>query len=264
MLRRLVRERGVRGALSTVSDYLRWRMKTVVGRRSPLRGEVGRRVEIAQRTVAAHDPHPHYLEAYRDSERRYWEHIPGWIAEDFGDGAEACLDVGCAYGTLMVYCKQVTGATAYGVDFVPHYMSEALVAAEGLEYAVSNVELDPIPWDRTFDIVVMTEVLEHLNFQARPTLEKLAAAMSPGGRFYLSCPDAAAWGPNHRYYERYEDLPMPSHDRRGAIIDDHVWHFTQDELRSVVESAGFEIVRLAHARGDGSRHFNLTMVPRPG
>jgi len=260
-LRKLVADRGLFGALKAVLHYGRWRLRLLLSGGSALTGDAKRAVAAAQKVVSSHDPHPHYAEAYRSSERRYWEHIPAWIIEDFGGGAGACLDIGCAYGTLMVLCKQVTGCEAYGTDFVPYYMSESLVAEQGLHYEISNIELDPIPWDRKFDIIVMTEVLEHLNFQARPTLQKLASALAPGGRFYLSCPDAAEWGPNHRYYSRYEDLPMPS-DHSGSVIDDHVWHFSEDELRAVVASAGLDIERFAYARGDGSRHFNLTLKAR--
>lgn len=222
---------------------------------------VRRAVRSAQRLVAASDPNPHYAAAYRDAETRYWEHIPGWIVDDFGDsGASASLDVGCAYGTLAVYTQLVTGCDAYAVDFVPHYMSDRLVRSQGLHYAIANIELDPIPWERQFDIIIMTEVIEHLNFQARPTLERLAATLTPGGRIYMSAPDAAEWGPNHERYHRYADLPEPSEGLRSTVVDDHIWHFTEEELRAVIDAAGLDVVRFAHSPGVEARHLNFTLA----
>lgn len=224
---------------------------------------VGAAVERAQETVARNAPHPQYLEAYRASETAYWSHIPEWIWVDFKrSGATASLDVGCAYGTLMVFTRQVTGCESYGVDFNPDYMSDTLVAEQGLRYAVSNIELDRIPWHAEFDIVILTEVVEHFNFQAAPTLARLAQSLAPDGRMYISLPDAAEWGPNHRYFTNYEDLPHPSADWPGELVDDHVWHFTEEEIRAVVDDAGLDVVRSAHAPGVGARHVNLTLRRR--
>lgn len=105
---------------------------------------------------------------------------------------------------------------------------------------------------------ILTEVLEHFNFQAVPTLTKLRNAVSEGGRLFLSTPDSSEWGKTYKYFERYEDLPQPGPGH--PLHDDHVWQFNRSELETVVSEAGWRIRRFAYARGEGRRHFNLEAV----
>lgn len=215
-------------------------------------------LEKAQKTVSSFSPHPNYDAEYRPQESSYWSYLPRWIWTDQRP-AQRCLDVGAGYGSLMVFCHLATGATVHGLDFDPVYATDGLKAMPGLEWAQSNIELDPIPWPGLYDFVVFSEVIEHLNFRAEPTLVKLAAALVPGGRIYLSTPDAAEWGRTTQYYDSYDDLPLPDESKRDQLVDDHVWQFSKDELWAVVGNSGLEVVREALAPGVGRRHFNLTL-----
>lgn len=219
-------------------------------------------VDEAQQVVAELCPNSYYEQAYRAAEASYWTHVPRWIYLDNAANPFArCLDVGCAYGTLLVYTRILSGCEAYGIDFVPAYMGDALRSAYDLRFAVRNVELDPIPWDVTFDAIILTEVVEHFCFSAVPTLRKLRAHLAKAGRVYLSTPDAAEWGRQLRYYQSYADVPIPDPTMRDRVVDDHVWHFNRDELFDVVAEAGFEVRRFDYAAGIGARHFNLTLAP---
>ena len=217
-------------------------------------------LERAKDLVSGFGPHPHYDAEYRPQEEAYWSHLPAWIWMDQRP-AQRSLDVGPGFGTLLAYAHLATGAVAHGFDFDPVYMTEGLRSLDGIEWAQGNIELDEIPWPGPFDFIVFTEVLEHLNFRAEPTLRKLAAALAPGGRIYLSTPDAAQWGVTTAYYASYDELPQPSPDRRHEVIDDHIWQFSRDELESVVAASGLAIVRFAYSPGSfGNRHFNLTLA----
>jgi len=221
-------------------------------------------LDEAQRAVAALCPNGYYEKAYRAAESSYWSQIPRWIDQDNrAHRFRRCLDVGCAYGTLLVYTRILSGCEAYGIDFVPAYLGEAVCQAYDLRFAVSNVELDPLPWDVTFDAIILTEVLEHFCFSAVPTLRKLRQHLGEDGQLYLSTPDAAEWGRQLRYYSSYADLPDPDTERRALVVDDHVWHFNQEELLDVVSRAGFVVRRFDYSPGVGARHFNLTLTPGP-
>ena len=215
---------------------------------------------IARRAIAQ------YNESYRPAETGYWSHIPAWIWQDYHrKGPERCLDVGCSYGTLMVYAHLATGSKCYGLDFEPVYMrpnQERLERTYGIEWAMCNIELDPIPWEGLFDFVIFTEVLEHLNFQAVPTMIKMRDRLVEGGRMYLSTPDSGEWGVTSAYYERYEDLPQPAEELRKKVADDHIWQFSESELMAVVDASDFEVLRFDYAPSMGSRHFNMTLTPR--
>ena len=136
-------------------------------------------------------------------------------------------------------------------------MTDGLQAPEGMEWALGNVELDTLPWEGPFDFIVFSEVLEHLNFRAEPTLVALASVLAPEGRIYLSTPDSAEWGVTTKYYDSYDELPLPSEADRDNVVDDHIWQFSRDELMAVITAAGLEVVRFAYAPGTHGRHFNL-------
>ena len=224
------------------------------------RTRASRAVATAQSIVSSHGPHPNYDREYRPQERSYWTHLPGWIWHDQRP-AESCLDIGAGYGTLMVFCRLATGATVHGLDFDPIYMTDGLRAIEGIKWAQSNVELDAIPWPGPFDFIVFSEVLEHLNFQAVPTLQKIASVLRPGGRIYLSTPDAAEWGTTTAYYESYSELPEPSEHWGFNLIDDHIWQFSESELLQILKEGGLTVERQAYSPGHANeRHFNFTLT----
>jgi predicted SAM-dependent methyltransferase len=126
----------------------------------------------------------------------------------------------------------------------------------GLEFQRGNAELDPVPWTGRFDVILMTEVLEHFNFQPVPTLRKIRDALAPGGVFFLSTPDSKEWGVDVKYYKHLSDLPVPTRDK--PIVDDHVWQYSLDELRGVLQQAGFSIKRLEYS--GSPRHFNVMLM----
>lgn len=214
----------------------------------------------SQDEIASLNPNPYYLAAYCQQEFSYWQHIPRWIYLDVQERKPRnCLDIGCAYGTLLLYTKKLSNCDAYGTDFIDTYLSPAVVAKYNLHFCLNNIELDPFPWSGPYDSIIFTEVLEHLNFYAVPTLEKIGSLLSTDGKLYLSTPDAAQWGKTTKYYSGHKLMPMPSAELRTQVINDHVWQFSQDELFDVVNAAGLEILRFDIAPGSPSQHFNLTL-----
>jgi SAM-dependent methyltransferase len=219
-----------------------------------------RLLEDCQEEIAAFPgTHEHYRNAYRDCESLYWMHIPKWLHLDQSAGpARRCLDVGCAYGTLLLFCKKLLGCEAYGTDFSDVSISREFIAEHGIQYRVNNIEREPFPWEGGFDRILFTEVLEHLNFHPVPTLRKFRDLLAPAGRLYLSTPDASQWGRVTKYYPSLEALPQP--ESGGPLIDDHVWQFSEDELLAVVREAGLRVERFDYSPGTLYRHFNLTLM----
>ncbi len=220
--------------------------------------------EIADRRAASGPDEFDYAAKYGREELGYWLHVPGWIYQDFGRRAArgerlTCLDVGCAYGTLLLYATKLLDCEPYAIDFVD-YLERSLIADYGFHYQLNNIEREAFPWRLRFDVILFTEVLEHLNFNALPTLRKLAGRLLPGGRLYLTTPDAAQWGRQTKYYQAYSDLPQPSEAARFSVIDDHVWQFHEEELDRLLDAAGFRVVRRAQTPGSGRRHFNMTLA----
>jgi 2-polyprenyl-3-methyl-5-hydroxy-6-metoxy-1,4-benzoquinol methylase len=107
-----------------------------------------------------------------------------------------------------------------------------------------------------YDMVVMTEVIEHVHTAARVVLEYIASLLRRGGTLILQTPNAVS------LYVRAGTLlgRNPHHMiREEPTNPGHFCEFTVAELRTAVEAAGFEAgeVRLANYFGDGSMRRTL-------
>jgi SAM-dependent methyltransferase len=222
-----------------------------------------RLVRSAQAAISAANTDPR-LPTYQSQEVHYWTEIALWIFE-YPDRDARCLDVGCGFGTLSLYLSELFTGEICCTDMVDGQITPELAAAHRLNYVTSNLELDPLPWEGPFDVIVMTEVLEHLNFYPVPTLARLSELLSPGGRIFLSTPDASEWGRVTAYYKGLDEMPLPAdasaHIESGewGYVDAHVWQYTSQELHRVIADAGLHVVREAWAPGVVYRHFNLEL-----
>lgn len=215
---------------------------------------------IQKEIVQADGPGGYYDRTYRKMEPRYWTQVPVWMREDAGKRKVArILDIGCGYGTLLALASEIYGAPGYCMDVTP-YLKPAFASRRHLVFARANIELSPIPWSPKFDVVILTEVLEHFNFQPLPTLRKIHDALGPDGVLFLSTPDAHDWGRVLTYYRHLSDLPMPDPSRK--IRDAHIWIYDQEEITTLLDQAGFRIARLEYAQGNGNRHFNVWAIRR--
>jgi 2-polyprenyl-3-methyl-5-hydroxy-6-metoxy-1,4-benzoquinol methylase len=197
----------------------------------------------------------YYRDQYKDAEIHYWPFIPSWLT-GVSKGAEL-LDVGCAYGTLALFAQRRLDARVRCIDTTQTYQPLELFARASIDFRLLDIEQQPIPEGWAFDVIIFTEVLEHLNFHPVPTLRKLAAALKPRGALMLSTPNAeVGWGRIYTYYRSIDAMPEP---RAGLPwIDGHVWQYTEVELRRVLRAAGLAIERLeTTVTPKGLGHFNV-------
>jgi 2-polyprenyl-3-methyl-5-hydroxy-6-metoxy-1,4-benzoquinol methylase len=207
-----------------------------------------------QQEVLKHTKHERYALIYKASELGYWDSVAQRIYETAKPPA-SCLDVGCAYGTLAVFMKKLfPNAEVYCTDFVDIFFAEKLAEAAGLNFKLNNIELDSFPWDIRFDIIVFTEILEHLNFHPLSTLKKLHGLLNPDGVLYISTPNAAYWG-KRSYYSSYRDMPKADRPEGVPIRDDHIYHYNEEELTEIFTAAGFSAEMLSAAR-----HFQMALT----
>lgn len=134
------------------------------------------------------------------------------------------LEPGCGTGGNFAMLS------AFGTVYAMDSDSEACAFSRAKHLAVvEQGELpDQIPFDGLrVDLVVMTDVLEHLD-RDRESLEAIRARTSPGGYLVATVP-AVPW--------LWSDHDVSHHHRR---------RYTASDLRAVVEASGYEIQMLTY------------------
>jgi SAM-dependent methyltransferase len=132
----------------------------------------------------------------------------------------AVLDVGCGeqpYGSLLSRARSYQG-----LDFAESHAR--------LRYGRDDTTyVSGYPWpvpDRSIDLVVCTEVLEHV-LDSPELLTELRRCLRPGGRLLMTVPFAARW-----HFVPYDD-----------------WRFTPSAILHLLSKAGFANVRV-YGRGN--------------
>lgn len=144
-------------------------------------------------------------------------------------GMGRLLDVGCGADRYLSRMRAL-GWRVEGVDRSPLAAEEAR-DAYGVDVAVSEVPGPNIPRG-PFDLVTMWQALEHLE-APREALEAMRDCLAPGGRLVVSVPNAASWSAR-RFGTEWIGWDVPR----------HIVHFTPDTLARILESAGFDVVRM--------------------
>lgn len=102
------------------------------------------------------------------------------------------LDIGCGYGFTVAYAAHVLGWEAIGVD--PGHAARRGAAELGVDIRAGEFTATS-EFGRTFDLVVASEVIEHVQSPLE-LLESARRLLAPGGRLVLTTPDAACVTPH--------------------------------------------------------------------
>ena len=141
------------------------------------------------------------------------------VVSDFRD--KSILDIGCGGGLLTEeFAKR--GARVTGVDSsyrsLYHAKAHARENALDIAYRLGNASALSFP-DHSFDIVVASEVLEHIG-NLNPALWHMARVLKPGGLFLFDTPNRTwlSW----LYFIAFGELlsrriPRGTHDARMFI-----------------------------------------------
>lgn len=103
--------------------------------------------------------------------------------------------------------------------------------------------------DNQYDIIVMTEVIEHFVNNPIPTMKKIANMLNENGKLYLSTPD---WG-HLRIYSSYKEIPEYTtlEDYKERYIG-HTFQYYKQELEEILDQCGLKIEK--YALSDSKNH----------
>ena len=189
------------------ADYMRtfWRLWT-------LRNSI----ECADYDARAHDS---VIPLQRYWQRERYRHVTELFA---GEGP--VLDVGC--GSSRIIGALPTGSVA--VDVLLRKLRYARRFGRPLVHASGFA----LPFaDASFPCVLCSQVIEHVP-KASPILSELVRVLQPGGRLVLGTPDYANW--EWVVTEKLYGFFAP-----GAYADEHIAHYTRQELIARFEAQGF-------------------------
>lgn len=151
------------------------------------------------------------------------------------------LDVGCNMGFLLRKVKEM-GWLPVGVEPSP---SLSRLASDWWGAPVHNCFLHDLPASElgTFDVVALSDVFEHIT-DPRPFLGDVRRAMKDDGILYVKVPNGRFTLLKQRLLEMMGRRP------RAGIWDssEHVVHYTDQSLRRMLETGGFEVVALTFGR----------------
>lgn len=105
------------------------------------------------------------------------------------------LDIGAFYGLLAGVAYRM-GWQISAVDVVPVPAYSTLrVRERNIECGIYNACTDTLPYgDEQFDVVLLSETLEHLNYSPLPMLREIRRVLKPSGVLLLSTPNPSGLG----------------------------------------------------------------------
>lgn len=181
--------------------------------------------------------------AYRRRVRWLLERVPA------GEGGRA-LDAGTGLGNVLHVAERSRPELSWtGVDRDDDRLRRA--AADGVRAPVARGDVGRLPHaDGTFDAIVCSEVLEHLDDDAA-ALRELVRVLRPGGRLLVSVPHAEfpwTWDPIAKVRGALGLAPLRTGPWIG-IWTNHVRLYRLDELVDRLQDAGLvidEVERQTH------------------
>src|SRR5579863_6405475 len=110
----------------------------------------------------------------------------------------SALDVGCGQGELLSLLRggHPEASALAGVDLSPDQVVRNQARWPDIEFFALDVQKEAL--DRTFDHVVCSEVIEHLDDQ-RGAVANLARMVRAGGRLLITCPTGSMYATERHF-----------------------------------------------------------------
>jgi SAM-dependent methyltransferase len=173
--------------------------------------------------------------------RRRVRTIFEWLDPQDGDDI---LDCGCGRGFYLKFIRHVSGCRLTGLELEYDFLRVARAELDGSDISLVNGDIYGLPFsDDTFDKVILSEVLEHLEDDAGG-LREVVRVLKPGGLVAITVPNENYpfwWDPINKTLEMLFDR----HIQRGLLAGiwaNHARLYGHEQLRGVAEDAGLEVL----------------------
>jgi len=200
-------------------------------------------VEKALEIARGYKQHPafeNYMAGFRD----YYEEVFKLLPQ-----SAKTLELGCAYGILALMLK-LRGDMVITSDMTTEYTNLKMLRDNGILFVKNNIEKQDLK--HKFNLITMTEVIEHLNSNPLPAVKRLHNALHEGGRLFVSTVMKEAHGDTTSMnsgkkglwneLDDWHDIP----EYKGKWMDEHTFHYDQWNLITLLTEAGFEIEKVGN------------------
>jgi SAM-dependent methyltransferase len=159
----------------------------------------------------------------------FWEHVPDFTRYNpgarhrrrlildaiSGHRFSSALDVGCGSGELIGILRRAHPeiVALAGADLSAEQVSRNRQRFPDVSFYGLNIERSSL--DRTFDLVICSEVIEHLDDQAA-AMRHLAAMLNEGGKLVVTCPTGTIYATERRFGHVHHPSPVELVERAAA------------------------------------------------
>lgn len=146
------------------------------------------------------------------------------------------LDLGCGDGSLL---ERISIHRKFGVDISEEQL--AIARAKGIESFLVNIDLDPLPFeDNFFDIIICTEVIEHVLVPDK-LLAEASRVLKKGGKLILTTPNLASLAKRLLLLANRNPFIECSPLEENAV--GHLRYFIFSSLLKIVKKYNFKLLR---------------------
>lgn len=176
-------------------------------------------------------------------EARY-RYILKKIRELAGNRKLKILDVGC-YPYHLGAALESLGHEVWGISSTHEPIKNKKVA-------ILNIETDPFPYkDNAFDLVLCSEVVEHLPHSPMPALREMYRVTKPGGHVLITTPNITRSINQGKMLlgraPAYSiDAFLANEGKGNNLYHRHNREFTLRELTTLTKHAGWTITKATH------------------
>ena len=162
--------------------------------------------------------------------QRYWQRRRHRITVLWARGAGRVLDAGCGSSLIVQSLNNVIGMD---------YNYAKLRFLRRYQIPLVNGSAFALPFkDGSFDCVMSSQVIEHIRYD-ESIFSEMCRVLRTGGRLILGTPDYATIG--WRIIEPIYGFLMP-----GGYKDQHITHYTLEQLREILARHGIVIEETAY------------------
>ena len=179
------------------------------------------------------------------------------FAERVLGGKGTLLELGCGRGEFLTGVAN-RGWDVHGVEMTADYARDA--GARGIDVECNTIE-DCTALDRTYDVVLLPAILEHL-YDPMACLRRVRAALRPGGLVFIEVPNEMSLAMHAA------NLYMRLRGRDWAInlsptfAPFHVVGFSPVSMRTAIERAGLSVRVIEVVRYDNAVPVAATWLDR--